>query len=281
MKALSQPKMDEFRSDKRRRTSFASTEDQSASFGASSMDSMIRGGDASSGVVAPNSSDRIDNSTYSMTTNEEETEKYEIEMYSKAERERQQQQQHQLPHPSYEITESIIAQEMSSLSVKDREAVYYDIHGVAPVIDETSEHDFLDRKLKAMDTELQINSIGIDRKAFDMANSSNPQYVGDRNFRLRFLRSERFDEKLAAVRYLKHFQLKLDLFGPDFLGRDIVQDDLDQETLEALYCGTGQILKRRDSAGRLIWFWLAGEKNTLFSDRAMVCLSMPRVNPLG
>ena len=71
-----------------------------------------------------------------------------------------------------------------------------------------------------------------------MARNTNQGYVDNSDFRLRFLRAERFDEKLAAIRYVRHYQMKLELFGVNKLGQNIIQDDLDDESLEALYCGT-------------------------------------------
>jgi hypothetical protein len=174
-----------------------------------------------------------------------------------------------LPLPSYDSTESMIAQKMSNLSMNEREKVYFDIHGVNSPIDEDAERGFRERKLKEMTDELSIIQSD-DRKAYDMAHSANSSYVGDFNFRLRFLRAERFDAKLAAVRYARHYQLKLELFGPDKLGRNITQEDLESEDLEALYCGLSQILPRRDTAGRLVWIWIGSSKQQSFSNKALV-----------
>jgi len=82
-------------------------------------------------------------------------------------------------------------------------------------------------------------------------------YVLNPKLRLRFLRADRFDAPLAAVRFTKFFDKKLHLFGPDLLVREITQDDLNEEDMEALYGGMALDLPFRDRAGRLILFQLA------------------------
>jgi hypothetical protein len=72
---------------------------------------------------------------------------------------------------------------------------------------------------------------------------------------LRFLRADGFDVNAAAERLGKHFAVKLELFGPELLAKDIVQDDLDEDDLKALYHGDmGHVLPFRDRAGRTIFF---------------------------
>jgi hypothetical protein len=155
--------------------------------------------------------------------------------------------------------------------MKEREEVYFDVHGVSDVIDEDAESGFLDRKLEEMENELRkIDSS--ENTAYDMAHSLNPDYVQDRDFCLRFLRADRFDANLAACRYARHYETKLELFGKEKLTRDIVQDDLGSEALKNLYSGMNQILPRRDNAGRLVWIWVAAPQNQIYSREALVCI---------
>mmetsp|Transcript_12151 Transcript_12151/g.19181 ORF Transcript_12151/g.19181 Transcript_12151/m.19181 type:complete len:606 (-) Transcript_12151:24-1841(-) len=174
-----------------------------------------------------------------------------------------------IPHPSWSLTESLIAQKMSKLSMKEREDVYYDIHGVQDAIDEDAEEGFADRKLKEMETEILKRSSS-ERNAYNLARSNSPSFVDDRDFRLRFLRADRFDPKLAALRYVRHYQTKLELFGKEKLGRHIVQDDLGSEALDNLYSGMNQILPRRDNAGRLVWIWIAAPHEQSYSREALL-----------
>jgi hypothetical protein len=69
-----------------------------------------------------------------------------------------------------------------------------------------------------------------------------------------FLRSTKFDTKMAAQRIVDHFKFKLELFGPDMLGRDLMYEDLDGDTKQALSSGAVQVLTSRDTAGRAIIF---------------------------
>ena len=80
-------------------------------------------------------------------------------------------------------------------------------------------------------------------------------YVQDRDFRLKFLRADLFNATEAALRLARHFQAKLELFGRSKLVKDIVQDDLDEEDMAALYAGFTQLLPVRDRAGRAVSLW--------------------------
>lgn len=143
--------------------------------------------------------------------------------------------------------DSMVAQEMSAMSMKDLEEVYHDVHCVSSEINETPE--LIQRSLLQLAQELDRID---DKTAFNLAQSINPAYVKNPKFRLQFLRADRMDPTRAAGRLIRHFQAKLELFGVDMLTKDITQDDLDEETLVALYHGSGQTLPVRDRAGRLI-----------------------------
>ena len=85
-----------------------------------------------------------------------------------------------------------------------------------------------------------------------LAETINPQFVNDPAFRLKFLRAERYDPKLAVARVARYFDLKLKLFGESKLCKDITYEDLDREDIEGLKQGFLQILPQRDAAGRAI-----------------------------
>jgi hypothetical protein len=80
----------------------------------------------------------------------------------------------------------------------------------------------------------------------------DPSYTRNRDLRLAFLRTELFDSQQAALRLIRHFQMKLDLFGRDKLAMDITQDDLDKNDMDALYSGTARFISATDRAGRII-----------------------------
>lgn len=74
----------------------------------------------------------------------------------------------------------------------------------------------------------------------------------DRDFRLGFLRAERFNAKKAATRILDFFDEKRALFGIDLLARKLRLEDLNEETIKVLESGFIQLLPGRDRAGRAV-----------------------------
>jgi hypothetical protein len=144
-----------------------------------------------------------------------------------------------------------IAQALNRLSMQERDQVFHDLHGVNDVIPET--HDFVTTKVQ----ELQSNLMYLkDRhpkaKAFQMALEQQSAFVFDPIFLLMFLRSESFDVAKAADRMIRFFDLKLFLFGPDSLCRDITMDSLSKDDTSALKAGFFQLLPFRDRAGRAV-----------------------------
>ncbi|CAJ1962885.1 unnamed protein product [Cylindrotheca closterium] len=147
-----------------------------------------------------------------------------------------------------ENADSLIASQMAKLSVADREKVYNDVHGIPDdCVEETSE--LIHNSLWGLQHEIDILP---DKKAYNIAERLNPKYTQDRDFRLAFLRCEKFDCHKAALRFVRHFQMKLDLFGQDMLTKDITQDDLDVDDMECLYLSNGRFLNTHDKAGRRI-----------------------------
>jgi hypothetical protein len=143
--------------------------------------------------------------------------------------------------------DSVIAQQMSHLSVQDREKAYMDVHGVSDLVEETPE--MVEGGLVQLESEILLFK---DRAAYDLAESMDPTYTRNRDLRLAFLRTELFDSQQAALRLIRHFQTKLDLFGRDRLVMDITQDDLDKDDMDVLYRGYGRFLSATDRAGRII-----------------------------
>ncbi|KAL3927398.1 MAG: hypothetical protein SGBAC_013102 [Bacillariaceae sp.] len=143
--------------------------------------------------------------------------------------------------------DSLIALQMAKLSVADREKVYMEVHGIPDFVAETPEviHQSL------LDLQVEIDKLP-DKKAYSLTARQDPSYVEDKEFRLAFLRCEKFNCQKAALRIIRHFQMKLYLFGVDKLALDIIQDDLDTDDMAILYGGTGRFLKVLDAGGRLI-----------------------------
>ena len=149
----------------------------------------------------------------------------------------------------------LIAQAMNSLSMEERRNALHDIHGVADIQEDNPQ--FIDQKLNEL--EIELCHIPNDHKhAYYTAKAKSPGYVADREFRLLFLRADSFDVKAAAKRLTRHFETKLELFGQDVLGRDVLLSDLNELDMKALKSGFVQWLPHRDRAGRAVMFWTPG-----------------------
>jgi hypothetical protein len=156
------------------------------------------------------------------------------------------------PLPSLEKdVDALMAQELSAMSIQERERCYYDIHGISDAVDETPE--FIDERLAKLDKELAQIS---EKVNFQLAESQNKEYTSCRRFRLKFLRAESFNPKQAAERLVRFFDEKWKLFGPGKLTKDIKLSDLDEFDRRCLESGIGQLLPRRDSGGRTILAWI-------------------------
>eukprot|EP00980_Cylindrotheca_fusiformis_P001632 scaffold368_cov125-Cylindrotheca_fusiformis.AAC.10 len=147
--------------------------------------------------------------------------------------------------PSQDTIDMLLNSEMNALSLEQRGKLLDDIHGVSNEIDETPE--LVSSCLSQLDLDLQAIR---NKQAYSFAYSLDPQYVKKRELRLRFLRAESFDTNRAASRMVKHFEVKMELFGKAKLVEDITQDDLSKEDIECLNSGYTQILPVRDQAGR-------------------------------
>jgi hypothetical protein len=150
-------------------------------------------------------------------------------------------------------TDTQLAQELNQLTLREREQVYEDIHGVSKIIDEDPE--FLEHCLLQMDMEFRrLKKHKRQTSAYESALFLAPRLVMGRDFRLMFLRAESFDPKKALNRMVKHFESKLELFGFDKLVKPITQEDLHEDAKDALRVGILQPLPAKDRSGRTIIF---------------------------
>jgi hypothetical protein len=151
----------------------------------------------------------------------------------------------------YDVDDARLAREMNELSVQEREQVLDDVHGVAATQEETPE--FLATCLQKLDNSLSALSYA-KRKDLDRAFFLRPGLHTGRNFKLLFLRADKYNDELAAERMAKFFTNKLSLFGEDKLVKDITLDDLDDNDKNILTSESNIILPKKDQAGRPIWF---------------------------
>jgi hypothetical protein len=143
--------------------------------------------------------------------------------------------------------DKMIADELSGLSIKEREKVYEDVHGVLTQVEETP--DLVFDSLIQLDKEL--DSIP-SKEAYNSARNISEEYVCDRKFRLSFLRAEYFEVKKAASRMVRYFENKLYLFGTEKLTKNIGLDDMDENDMNSMEAGVIQILPQRDTSDRAV-----------------------------
>jgi hypothetical protein len=144
--------------------------------------------------------------------------------------------------------ERSLAKELDQLPLAEREKAYYDLHGVADVVEERPE--FVNKCLA--DLESEICKLEDNKKAYEMAKKVNPEYICGQGFRLKFLRAESFMPKNAATRLVGFLEEKLKLFGPTPLARELLLSDLNQDDMVLLRLGFFSIVPLRDSAGRVV-----------------------------
>eukprot|EP00980_Cylindrotheca_fusiformis_P019635 scaffold6821_cov127-Cylindrotheca_fusiformis.AAC.9 len=163
-----------------------------------------------------------------------------------------------------EDLDKYLANSMSILSVKDRETALEEVNGIAST--EPEDPDTLDHCLQEFDEHLMRLKQGT---YYEVAEKMDPDYVRDRDFRIMFLRANRYasngqhgyDPKRAAWQMKNFFDTKHLLFGKDKLVKDITLDDLDEEDKHSFQRGSLQVLPVRDTAGRLILVNIGGRSH--------------------
>lgn len=169
---------------------------------------------------------------------------------------------------SHPPTDELVVRELSQLSVGERQGIEEEIHGVAgDSIEETP--PLIEESLIRMQEEIDL----VRRKpAYDQALFLSPDYVYDRNFRLMFLRADRFEAPTAARRFIKHFEAKLFFWGQDLLCRDCTWDDLTDDDRAAVNTGSIWFSSQRDQSGRTIaWICQKLEKFANYKNQVRVC----------
>lgn len=151
--------------------------------------------------------------------------------------------------------DTLIAQALNNLTNKQRDTVYHELHGVDNIVEETEE--FVASHMEALGTEIDRVKLSHHKGlAYKLAEIISSKYVGDSLFRLKFLRSEKFNVRKCADRMIRFFDCKLHFFGAAKLCDDIALADLDNDDMASLRAGFMQILPVRDQAGRSIFLLL-------------------------
>jgi hypothetical protein len=146
-----------------------------------------------------------------------------------------------------------LANRLNQLTMEERYRVFHDVHGVSEVHPEEAE--VVQDKLNQMEVCLKNHTPISDHmnNAYHRALYLSSTYVENRAFHLTFLRAVDFDPAAAADLLVRHFHIKLELFGEELLTHDIKLTDLKEEDMGALESGYFQLLPIRDRANRVVY----------------------------
>ena len=142
---------------------------------------------------------------------------------------------------------SLIASELTKLSIDDRVKALEEVHGVVESIEEDPEE--INKLFDQVKEELKRLRY---KQAYEKAAFLSSTYVSDPEFVLHFLRADNYNPRPAAIRLAEHFKYKLELFGEHTLVRDIMYDDLTDDEKTILHSGFVRALPKSDRAGRQI-----------------------------
>ncbi|CAB9521746.1 Transfer protein [Seminavis robusta] len=146
-----------------------------------------------------------------------------------------------------DLIDKLLADEMEKLSVEEKERTTFDIHGMAH---ESNDPENIDELLEQLEQEIRKIP---NRKAYEKAKYLNEEYVTGREFRLMFLRCDKFDVQASAQRIVTHLENKMDIFGGGpALARKLRMSDLNKDDVKSLKSGAWQLLPGCDAAGRLV-----------------------------
>ena len=166
------------------------------------------------------------------------------------------------PYPLDAIEDSLLVKDLNALTVREREDVYDEIHGVAKVAEETPEF----RANVLQEFQVALAKVAKrKRKALDRALFLKPSIQSDEAFQLMFLRADRYDCAKAASRMAQFFDLKLHMFGEGLLVKKLTYQDLDLEGLEVASTWCMQKTKY-DQAGRPGFFFLLQNSNCSYPE---------------
>lgn len=162
----------------------------------------------------------------------------------------------QNPNAVKQDLDSILAEAVLNMSLDSRNKALEEINGIPQRNSENPVQ--IESGLRDLESYIQSTKSGT---AYEVAEAMDRSFVSNRDFRLMFLRTARYDPKAAADRTIKFLDLKRHLFGPAKLVKKITLEDLDDDDMEYLKSGATHILPQRDSAGRPILIALSIIRN--------------------
>jgi hypothetical protein len=140
---------------------------------------------------------------------------------------------------------------LNQLSQEEREVAQEEIHGVSKVPDEDPAQ--IERCLEDMND--RIRQLDLTKShAMSKAIQQNSDHALRQ--RIKFLRAERYDPKLATDRMVRYFELKQMYFPQETLGRDLTLRDLQAGDLQYWKTGFLNLLQEKDCSGRAVFVFV-------------------------
>jgi hypothetical protein len=149
--------------------------------------------------------------------------------------------------------DDLLSEELLSLSIRERTKVQEEVHGVANLCPEENP-TMIEEALKSMQQNLDAIQ---DKQVYDQLSPSS--YIHTKEWRLKFLRSELYDCKLAAERLVRFTEYMHQEYDFEVLERPLKLSDLEtkcgsrgKEVMNCFKSGHTQLLPFRDRSGRRV-----------------------------
>ncbi len=166
-------------------------------------------------------------------------------------------QESEQTRPVQQKIDDLLSQDLLNLSITDRNAIIEEIHGVKTIAPPETPNMI---QSALQEFEGHIERMPQDKKAALVRGKRlyPDSYISSEDFRLRFLRCDLFDTRMAASRMCEFLDLVSDLFGDYVLRRPIQMTDFTWEEMQVLRHGHFQLLPYRDRSGRRIFAFVGG-----------------------
>ena len=139
-----------------------------------------------------------------------------------------------------------LARELNDLSFENRAEIMEEMNCVKSSTEEETPQ-FIKFSIGCLQEEIAALPLA-DREAYEESVATESQYYLQQEVQLKFLRADKFNAKLAAVRTTKNARMLLKYFGPIALQRPLQYSDLSKKDQKLLQLGHYQILPSRDRA---------------------------------
>ena len=157
----------------------------------------------------------------------------------------------------FEFSDALLARELNQLTLKEREVISEEVHGVRDQYQHTvgkETPELLRDSLEQLAIELEaIPSKNKPAYETSQARHGENTWVNTNEFRLIFLRREYFDAKKAAVRLVEFLELCRKCWGEFVLQREMCLSDFSEEDRKLMNTGHLQWLPGRDRCGRRVF----------------------------